>query len=136
VASLVQQPAVLAGRATLVRVKFPWAGLLRGLLRPEPEALNQLQTIASPVARIEIVTGYDADHDRAALQGEDLPTLDASYIESSLQPAYKRAGIAIERVRQLSHEETLAIASTWGRRLVHGRPQRAVFFLEGTISTR
>lgn len=134
VASLEQLPSELLGRAVLVRVNFPWAGLLRGLLRPEPPALDALISLATPAARVEIVTGYDAEHDRAALQGEDLPTLDAAYIESTLTPAYARAGIAIEHVQALSHDETLAIASTWGRRLVHGRPQRAVFLIAARVT--
>jgi len=136
VASLEQLPLEILGRAVLVRVNFPWAGLLRGLLRPDPQALEALISLAAPDASIEIVTGYDADHDRAALQGEDLPTLDAAYIESTLTPAYELAGITIERVQALSHEETLAIASTWGRRLVHGRPQRAVFLITGHLAPK
>ena len=136
VASIEQLPSELLGRGVLVRVNFPWAGLLRGLLRPEAPILEALTSLATRAGRIQIVTGYDAEHDRAALQGEDLPTLDAAYVESVLRPAYGRAGITVERVQALSHDETLAIASTWGRRLAHGRPQRAVFLIEGRVMHR
>jgi 16S rRNA (adenine(1408)-N(1))-methyltransferase len=129
VASLEQLPPELLCRAGRVRVNFPWAGLLRGLLRPEPSALAALRSLLMPEGRVELITCYDAAHDSGVLQGEDLPTLDAAYIDSILRPAYAAAGLPIADARRLSRDEALAIPSTWGRRLLHGRV-RAVFLIE------
>jgi 16S rRNA (adenine(1408)-N(1))-methyltransferase len=133
VAALEQLPPELAGAADVVHVNFPWAGLLRAVIRPEPEALAGLVRLLRPGGQIEIVLCYDAQHDKAALRGETLPPLDGQYIEDVMRPAYAAAGLAIEESRQLSREEALAIASTWGRRLLHGRP-RDVFWVKATIA--
>jgi 16S rRNA (adenine(1408)-N(1))-methyltransferase len=133
VAALEQLPDELAGVADTVRVNFPWAGLLRGVIRPEPDALAALRRLSRPDGRIEIVLTYDVEHDKAALEGEALPTLDERYIEETLRPAYRAAGIEVESARRLSRDEALAIPSTWGRRLLHGRP-RSVFLIVASAS--
>jgi 16S rRNA (adenine(1408)-N(1))-methyltransferase len=128
VAPLEALPPELAGRASQVRVNFPWSGLLRGLLLPQASALVALQGLMAEGAVLELALTYDATHDSAALDGAPLPSLDERYIEETLRPAYLGAGLAIASVRRLSREEALEIPATWGRRLLHGR-ERDVFFL-------
>lgn len=128
VASLQQLPAELTGLAQLIRVNFPWGGLLRGLLKPESEALAAMASLARPGASFEILLCYDPVHDSAALEGATLPGLNEAYIDSVLAPAYANAGLLIKTRVRLAREEALAIPSTWGRRLLHGRP-RQVFLL-------
>ena len=125
VASVEAPPPEIEGLADEVVVLFPWAALLRGLLRPEPEVLRGLEQIAKEGAALRLVLTYDAGHDHGAGLGEALPGLDEAAIER-LRPLYAAAGLAITRVRRLSQAEALAIPSTWGRRLLHGRP-REVF---------
>jgi 16S rRNA (adenine(1408)-N(1))-methyltransferase len=132
VASVEQLPPELTGLAAEVRVNFPWVGLLRGVIRPEASVLAALRSLAAPGAAFRIVLCYDPQHDSAALAGEDLPVLDEAYIDGVLLPAYAAAGLQIRAQRRLTREEALAIPSTWGRRLLHGRP-RAAFHLEGVF---
>ena len=129
VAALESLPDELVGIATAVRVNFPWAGLLRAVILPEAEALAALRRLLAPGATLEIVFTYDAGHDQAALAGEDAPSLDERYVEAVLLPAYAAAGLPVQAYETLSRDEALAIASTWGRRLLHGR-QRTVLRLQ------
>jgi 16S rRNA (adenine(1408)-N(1))-methyltransferase len=128
VASLEALPPELAGRASLVRVNYPWSGLLRGLLLPQSAALSGLRGLMADGGALELVFTYDASHDSAALDGASLPSLDERYIEETLRPAYRDAGLEIAQVQRLSREEALAIPATWGRRLLHGR-ERDVYFV-------
>ena len=132
-ASVEQLPSELLGRADPVRVNFPWAGLLRGILLPDPNALAALKSLMAPAAELEIVLSYDPEHDRAATGGEALPPLDETYIRGTLKAAYSNSGLEVTKVRRLDREEALAIPATWGRRLLHGR-LRDVFFIRVTAS--
>ncbi len=129
VAAMEQLPPELGGLAGLVRVNFPWGGLLRGLLRPEPATLAALAGLAAPQARFEIVLCYDPERDNAALAGlAALPAPDERYVDATLTPAYAESGILLDERRRLTQDEALAIPSSWGRRLLHGRPRDVLFF--------
>jgi hypothetical protein len=130
VAALEQLPAELEGLANVIRVNFPWGGLLRGLLRPEDDALRRLVSLGQEGTPFEIVFTYDPQHDLGAFPGEALPALDEAYINEALVEPYAGAGLVVETRRRLSQDEALAIPSTWGRRLLHGRP-REVYELQG-----
>ncbi len=125
-------PEELAGIAGLVRVNFPWGSLLRGLVLPEPKILNAVAGLSNPGGRFEFVICYDPVHDLAGLGGEVLPALDEAFIDSALAPAYAAAGLKLEERRRLDVKEALAIPSTWGRRLLHGR-RRDVFLIDGSF---
>jgi 16S rRNA (adenine(1408)-N(1))-methyltransferase len=128
VAGLTQLPPELAGLATIVRVNFPWAGLLRGILTADAASAAALGSLMAPGGALEVVVSYDPQHDRGATDGEALPPLSEAYIRETLAPAYGKAGFEFQEVRRLPLDEALAIPSTWGRRLLHGRP-RDVFFI-------
>ena len=128
VAGLAQLPPELSGLAAIVRVNFPWAGLLRGILTADVSSTAALAGLMAPGAFLEIVLSYDPQHDRAATEGEALPPLSETFIRETLAKAYRGAGIEFTEARLLSMDEALAIPSTWGRRLLHGRP-RDVFFI-------
>jgi hypothetical protein len=132
VASVEQLPAELLALADRICVNFPWTGLLRGIIRPESAVLEAIAGLAATGARFDIVLCYDPEHDSAALEGEALPALDYVYIDSVLIPAYAEAGLQVTGRRRLPQEEALAIPSTWGRRLLHGRP-RDVFQIRGIV---
>jgi 16S rRNA (adenine(1408)-N(1))-methyltransferase len=132
VASIEQMPPELEGIAAVVRVNFPWGGLLRALLEPEAEALAALARLA-PGGRFEIVFSYDPQHDTGAFAGEPLPALDEAYIQDHLVDAYGAAGLEVTEQRRLTQDEALELPSTWGRRLLHARP-REVYWLAGRVS--
>jgi 16S rRNA (adenine(1408)-N(1))-methyltransferase len=132
VAAVEQLPAELAGIADLVRVNFPWGGLLRGLLKPDAAFVSALASLAKPGGSFEIVLTYDPEHDHGATpEGEVMARPSEDYLTGPLAVAYEQAGISVDEVRPLSADEALAIPSTWGRRLLHGRA-REVFLLSGS----
>ena len=125
VAAVEQLPPELHGIADVVHVNFPWGGLLRGLLRPDEAVLRALHGLAAPAARVELVLCYDPEQDSAAAAGDPLTPPDKRYIDDVLSPAYAASGIVVTDRQRLGRDEALAIPSTWGRRLLHGRPRDA-----------
>ena len=132
VASLEDLPPELAGSAAKAYVNFPWGALLRGVLRPEAPILEALAALLAPAGQFELVLCFDPQHDAAVLAGEAL-RLDEDRIDNVLTPAYRAAGLEIVERQRLSREEALAIPSSWGRRLLHGR-SRDVFRVSGRRS--
>lgn len=132
VASVEGLPGQLVRIADEVHVIFPWAALLRGLLRPEDAVVRGLALLAKPGASLEMVLTYDAGHDRGAGLDAGTPTLDEGFI-AGLRKPYLLAGLRIAETRRLTAMEALAIPSTWGRRLLHGRP-REVFLVTARSS--
>jgi 16S rRNA (adenine(1408)-N(1))-methyltransferase len=122
VASIEDPPPELAGAADAVEVIYPWAALLRGLLEPDPAVLRGLVALGKQGAAYELVLTYDASHDHGAGLDAAAPSLDEAFIDA-LSPAYAAAGLAIDGVRRLPPAEALAVPSTWGHRLLHGRPR-------------
>jgi 16S rRNA (adenine(1408)-N(1))-methyltransferase len=130
VASVEHLPTELTAVAHVVRVNFPWGGLLRGLIEPQPSVLAGLASLIEPGGRFEIVVAYVPEYDPNAFAGDALAALDDAGIEA-LKPPYAAAGLQIKETQRLTQDDALAIASTWGRRLLHARP-RPVFFIGGT----
>jgi 16S rRNA (adenine(1408)-N(1))-methyltransferase len=132
VASVESPPGELLHVANEVKVIYPWAALLRGLLLPERPVLDGLRALAAPGATFDLVLTYDAPHDLGA--GLSLPSLDAAAIDRLREP-YRTAGLLIESSELLDRDEALAVPSTWGRRLLHGR-KRDVFRVAGKFVDR
>lgn len=127
VASVEQMPPELAGLADFVVVNFPWGGLLRGILRPEPDLLRALALPLRSGGELRVTLTYDPGHDHGATPDSGpLPSPSEYYIRESLGPVYAATGLEIVETQLLTREEALAIPSTWGRRLLHGR-QREVY---------
>lgn len=123
VASLEEPPQELLGVAREVHVIYPWAALLRGILDADQRLLRGLASIARPGADLELVLTYDAGHDHGAGVDPRTPSLSPEYLDGLREP-YRRAGIEVVGCEELTLDEALAIPSTWGRRLLHGRPRR------------
>jgi 16S rRNA (adenine(1408)-N(1))-methyltransferase len=131
--SVEEPPEELMRAADEVHVIFPWAALLRGLLRPDERILGGLVSLGKPGAAFELTLTYDAAHDHSAGLDADIPSLSPAYVEDVLSQPYRQAGFVIEDCRLLPSQDALAVPSTWGRRLLHGRP-RDVVLITGTIS--
>ena len=129
IASVEQLPPELEFIADLARVNFPWGSLLRGLIEPQAAALDGLAALLKPGAAFEIIVAYVPDFDPKAFAGQPLAELDEAGVEA-LKPTYAAHGLQIESSQQLTQDEALAIASTWGRRLLHARP-RPVLMVSG-----
>ncbi len=70
VGSVEEPPDDLVGIADEVRVNFPWAALLRGLLSADARVLSGLASLGKPGATFGLVLTYDAGHDHGAGLGE------------------------------------------------------------------
>ncbi|HEY7269387.1 MAG TPA: class I SAM-dependent methyltransferase [Dehalococcoidia bacterium] len=134
VASVETPPYELDGAADQIAVIFPWAALLRGILLPEMAVIDGLARMAKDGAALTLVLTYDATHDHGAGLADALPSLDEASLDR-LHAPYAAAGLDVESVRRVPRDEALAIPSTWGRRLLHGRA-REVFEVRGVIRKR
>lgn len=129
VASVEQLPAELAGVAERVVVNYPWGSLLRGLLAPERAFVAALASLGLPGASIEIVLTYDPAHDHGATpDGTKLMAPSEQWIAEGMAPRFEETGVRLEEWRLVSRDEALAVPSTWGRRLLHGR-EREVYLI-------
>jgi 16S rRNA (adenine(1408)-N(1))-methyltransferase len=133
IAAVERLPPELAGLAGHIRINFPWGSLLRALLEPDAGVLRSLGAMAAPGGSFEIVFSYHPSHDTGAFIGAPLPALEPAYIEATLMPAYRAAGLEVTEHRRLAQDEALAIPSSWGRRLLHARP-RDVYYVAGSVS--
>jgi 16S rRNA (adenine(1408)-N(1))-methyltransferase len=128
VAAVEALPPDLIAIADRVRVNFPWGSLMRGLIEPRPDVLTAAASLLMRGGVIEVIMSYDPQHDPNAFAGDPLPPLDATYLESTLLPAYESQGLHVAEHRRLTQDEALGVPSTWGRRLLHARP-REVYYL-------
>jgi hypothetical protein len=87
--------------------------------------------VAKPGAVFDIVLTYDPAHDHGAGLDDAMHGPDIASLEALAEP-YAAAGLRIEECREVARDEALAIPSTWGRRLLHGRDRR-VFRLSGHV---
>jgi len=116
-------PAELKGRADRVAVILPWGRLMVGLTLALPDILEGLRALAAPGARFDLVLGADVWQDPVPADLRDLPEVTVDYVESVLVPAYERHGLRIVESRMLAREEIAGLATTWARRLAHGRDE-------------
>ena len=113
-------PAVLAGRAGLVTVNYPWGSLLRGVAWPEPEALAAVAGLLRPGGRLVALLNLSAAEDSAYAERLELPPLDGEHVEGRLVPGWRSAGLADVACRALALGEDPPHRTTWGQRLVRG----------------
>jgi hypothetical protein len=98
---------------------------------PEARIFRGLASLAKPGAVFDIVLTYDPVHDHGAGLGDAIAEPGLASLEALAEP-YAAAGLRIEECREVARDEALAIPSTWGRRLLHGRDRR-VFRLSGHV---
>ncbi len=117
-------PAALHGIADEVRILFPWASLLRGVLGEEPAVARGIAALLAPNGRATALVSV-ARRDRVA----GLDTLDADSL-SGVADRLRANGLPLVEARAASAEEVRATRSTWGRRLGAGAPDRPAWWLE------
>lgn len=127
-------PAELAGRADEVHVILPWGKLMVGLLRADPGVLGGLAVLAKPGASLHVVLNGEVWADPVPVEARDLPDPTVGYVDEVLAPAYRRAGIVVEPAREMAAEAIRAMASTWAKRLQHGRPHPRFVEIDGAFA--
>jgi 16S rRNA (adenine(1408)-N(1))-methyltransferase len=114
--------SLLAGRADLVTVLFPWGSLLHGVLGLDPTALCGVASLLAPEGRLEVLASV-VPSDRV----DGLECLEGA-AEPAIRRAWSVAGLDLVAMRPATAEEVAASGSTWARRLGASRP---VWRLEG-----
>ena len=104
-------PPELAGRASLVTVRFPWGSLLRGCLGLDDAVAAGLAGLVARRGMLELLL---APADRDGLAG--VPT-DADEIVRAGVAAFERHGLVPALGRAATPAEVTATGSSWARRL-------------------
>jgi 16S rRNA (adenine(1408)-N(1))-methyltransferase len=108
-------PVELAGRASLVTVRFPWASLLRGVLGRDPGVAAGLAALVAERGELELLLAP------AARDGlDDLPTHTEAVVAAA-SSAFHPLGFALVEGRAATAAEVADSGSTWARRLGGGR---------------
>ncbi|HVS30448.1 MAG TPA: class I SAM-dependent methyltransferase [Thermoanaerobaculia bacterium] len=127
-AAVEELPPELDGIADEVHIHFPWGSLLRAVATGERAVLAKVRRICAPDARLEIVMGVDPERDRSEIERLDLDALTLPFIDSTLAPRYREAGLDVIERGVLSPPESSSLRTTWAKRL-KGRGSRAVTYL-------
>jgi hypothetical protein len=61
--------------------------------------------------------------------------LDDAFVHGTLSTMYAAAGLPVIEARRLTTDEALIIPSTWGRRLLHGRPRNVYLIVAAPSSS-
>ena len=124
VAAAEAPPAELHGVADEVRILFPWASLLRGVLGLDATVVGGIRRLLAPdalVTSLVSVAGRDRLTDVRSLDGRGLADVTARLAAH---------GFDITLARPATLEEVRGTRSTWGRRLVGGAADRLVWRLD------
>lgn len=115
---------LLAGRADLVTVTFPWGSLLRGALGMDVAALVGVAALVAPCGRLEVLASVvPAD----GIGG--VATLGVT-CEPEIRRAWAAVGLDLVSMRPATSAEVTASGSSWARRLDATRTARPVWRLD------
>ena len=130
--SLTDAPGELVGLADGLSVLLPWGSLLRAVARPEPAALCALRALCRPGAAVQIVFGYGAEADAAAMQALELPPLDGrgAATTGALEASYRAAGFSVSACLA-TRDDVRALPTTWAKRLAFSGRERRFITLTG-----
>lgn len=123
VSSVEALPDDLPPIADRVTIHFPWAALLRGLIRGEPEILRPLARIARPGALVTVLASV-TDTERAT----GLGALDEAAV-ARMASASRAHDLDLVTARPATDEDVRAAHSTWAKRLGAGT-RRETWLLE------
>jgi 16S rRNA (adenine(1408)-N(1))-methyltransferase len=121
-ASIEDAPDELAGVADEVWVLMPWGKLLVGVVRGDADVCAGLARLAVPGARLEVQIATSIWREPVPLEIVGLPEATPEYVEATLAGRLAEAGWTGAAASYLS--ETDQLASSWGRRLSAGGPER------------
>lgn len=126
-------PYELDGVADEVHVHFPWGSLLRAMAVGEPIVLQNLRRICATEALLEVVIGNDPERDRGEMDRLGIAPLSLEHIDSTLTPAFKRAGFEITERGILPSTDWSCIQTSWARRLKSSPERTVMFFIARAI---
>ena len=131
VASAEALPSALSSKASLVSVNYPWGGLLRTLVQPDPAGMRALVGLLQPGGRFVALLNASVTDDRDYRERLGLPPLEDAHVDERLVPGWEESGLVDVSWHRLGTDEEPAHHTTWGRRLVRGS-NRSTIVVEGT----
>jgi 16S rRNA (adenine(1408)-N(1))-methyltransferase len=132
-ASVEAMPPELDGIADEVSVVLPWGRLLEGLVLGDAAVVGGLAAIMAEDARIAVTLNGEIWVDSLPNRYADLPVPTPEYVTEVVVPAFAaaRVDVDVDEVRVLSASDAKSIATTWARKLGHGRAHPTFVHFEG-----
>ncbi len=122
-------PTELRGIADEIHVVLPWGRLLEGIVHADAAVVGGLAAVGRRNARIEITLNGEGWKSSTPARYADLPVPTPDYVTRVIAPRFSDAGLDLGRARYLTAGEAKTLATTWARRLGHGRAHpRFVYF--------
>lgn len=94
-----------------------WGSLLRAVATGDIATLQNLRRIAARGALLEVVIGLDPARDRSEIERLGIPPLSLEFIDETLVPQYKAAGLEIIERGMLPASEWPEFNTSWAKRL-------------------
>ena len=127
-------PEELNGVADEIHVHFPWGSLLGAVATGEETILRNLRRVCASEALLEVVIGVDPERDRAEIERLGLVPLTREFIQTTLIPKYKAAGLQIVEYGEVAAPDWARLKTSWAKRL-QGNAARSVVYLIAQAST-
>lgn len=124
-------PAELECVADEVSVQLPWGSLLEGIVLSRDDVLGGLAALCRPGARVMVTLNGEIWLDSTPARYEHLPVPTPEYVADVIAAGMARVGIRLDAARYSSPAEAKELATTWARRLGHGRPHPSFVQFEG-----
>jgi 16S rRNA (adenine(1408)-N(1))-methyltransferase len=130
-ASIEHMPSELGGKADEVTVVLPWGRLLEGIVCPDDEVPRGVARLCRPAAHVSITLNGEIWLESTPARFRDLPAATPEHVAMVVAPAFAAVGIRLSAARWLEADEAKAIASTWARKLGHGRAHPRFLHIDG-----
>ena len=121
-------PEDLRGIADEVHVLLPWGRLLEGIVVPDAAVIGGIAALGP---RVSVVLNGEIWEASLPVRFDHLPIPTPEYIAATVAPGFAAAGIEIGVARYLTAPEAKGLATTWARRLGHGREHPRFVAFEG-----
>jgi len=122
VGSIENLPEELAGIADKITINFPWGSLLKFVVEPDKNDLEDFAGLYKKTEKKEVLIrfGYRSDLEPTEAARLNLPDLNLEYIENKILPQFAAAGFKDLTAKEISKEELRNTESSWGKKLGFG----------------
>lgn len=125
IASVEALPQALKGLADRLSVLFPWSGLLRALVLPEPGVLGDMRELLAEGGLFESLINLAVFDDEAYRARQDLPDLDPERDREDMSRKWAEAGLIITDWEVLEPGQ-VPLRTRWGQHLSLGSGRRTL----------
>lgn len=130
--NLLDVPQELHGLADKIYINFPWGSLMYAVVTPHIDKMADMAKLAKNGAPFEMFLNLYVFENEQQRQDMRLPEVNADYVEKTLIPAYKQAGIDIAHYSFDDPEALKDHPSSWAGRLIR-RSGRNTLHMKGAI---